>query len=35
MKTTCIKFVPYTNEPDYVVFVEYKHPNQEKKLAIL
>ncbi len=30
MKVTCIKFVPHTNESDYVVFVEYKHPNQEK-----
>ena len=30
IKTTCIKIVPHTNEPDYVVFVEYKHPNQER-----
>ena len=33
MNTTCVKFIPHTNEPDYVVFVEYNHPNQEKKSA--
>jgi len=35
MKATCIKFVPRTNEPDYVVFIEYKHPNQEKGFAFI
>ena len=32
MKTTCIKFVPRSNEADYVVFMEYNQPNQEKRL---
>ena len=33
MKATCIKFVPHTDESDYVVFVEYKHPDQENGFA--
>ena len=35
MTTTCIKFVSHTNEPDCVVFFEYKHPNQERGLEFL
>ena len=30
MKTTCIKFVPRLSESDYVVFMEYKDPAQER-----
>ncbi len=30
MNTTCIKFVPDSNEPGYVVFGQYKHPSQER-----
>ncbi len=30
MNSTCAKFVPHTNEPDYAVFMGYKHPSQEK-----
>ena len=35
MRTTCIKFVPHSNEPDYIVFVEYKDPNQKTGFIIL
>jgi len=34
MRTTCIKFVPHSNEPDYIVFVEYKDPNQKTGFII-
>lgn len=30
MKTTCIKFVPRIYEPDYAVFMKYKHPTEAR-----
>jgi len=27
MKSTCIEFVPRSSESDYVVFMQYKHPD--------
>lgn len=36
MKLTCITFVPRTKrEPDYIVFMEYKAPSQNRGFAYI